>query len=348
MSAPAELGTLEAAIDQVYERLELRMSPLGTRFALLSDAIRRAGSGGKRFRPMLVIRSFGALGGRPEDCPALFPVAAAFELLHTAFLMHDDVIDGDTERRGVPNVSGEFRDRAGRHGADPAGAASLGDAAGILAGDLVLLEAQRLLATADAPAATRERLIDLFDRAVLVSAAGELADVEHAVLDRAPGLEATLTTAHDKTAVYSFSAPLRAGAALAGSDAAVDHALERVGAWLGLAFQLVDDLIGAFGSRAQAGREVGADLAAARATPLVAVARDTGDWPVVSDALAVAHTGPIAVRAAQRALDDSGARTHLQAMIHDNLLLARSEPDLPAALASLVDELATHVEERIP
>ena len=94
----------------------------------------------------------------------------------------------------------------------------------------------------------------------MVSAAGELADVEHAILDGAP--DAILAATHDKTAVYSFCAPLRAGATLAGADDETDAVLRRFGARLGLAYQLVDDLIGAFGTDAQAGKAARAPTSA--------------------------------------------------------------------------------------
>lgn len=338
-------------IDEAFTRLDVRMAHLGDGFAELGAAMRRAAAGGKRFRPVLVVRSFIALGGDPDDCPALLPVAAAFELLHTAFVIHDDVIDDDTMRRGIPNVRGEFRARGEARGVDAAGSAILGDAAAILAGDLLLHEAQRLIAVTEVDAPVRARLLDLLDDAVLVSAAGELADVEHSVLDEGAEVEAVLAATRNKTAVYSFSAPLRAGVALARADERTDAALDVFGARLGLAFQLVDDLIGAFGTPAQAGRASGADIAASKHTSLVALARDSGSWPRVKDALALAHTGPVAVRSAQRALDSSGARARLHDLVIETINDARAgaaRADLPIELVDLLYDLADEVERRIP
>ncbi|WP_243074600.1 polyprenyl synthetase family protein [Microbacterium sp. SS28] len=349
--APAPSAAIDGAIDQAVERIRARALQLGGSFTTLGDAIARAASGGKRLRPLLVAATFEACGGTPTAQPGLYPVAAAFELLHTAFVVHDDVIDHDTMRRGIPNVAGEFRLRAREQGADAAGEALLGDAAAILAGDLLLHEACRLVALADVRPAQREALLALIDDAVFVSAAGELADVEHAVANDLADPDALLAAAHDKTAVYSFTAPLCAGAVLADAPESVLTALRRAGGRLGLAFQLVDDLIGAFGSTAQAGREPGGDLREAKRTPLIGLARDSDSWTHVSDALAVAHTGPIAVRAAQRALDESGARARLLTLIDEALEEARSaaaDPALPTAARSLVDELAQAVSERVP
>jgi len=348
LSSEARVG-IDAAIDAAVSRLQARGGELGDAYAALTDAVGRAAGGGKRFRPALVVASFEAFGAQPRDLPAIYPVAASFELLHTAFVVHDDVIDHDVERRGIPNIGGEFRARGMLRGAGPDAAAGLGDAAAILGGDLLLYEATRLIALADVPADVRAALLGLFDDAVLVSAAGELADVENALGDADPAADSLIAAAHDKTAVYSFAAPLRAGALLAGAPERELDALRVCGGRLGLAYQLVDDLIGAFGTPDQAGRDAGGDLREAKRTPLIALARQSPTWPHVSDALAMARTGPVAVLEAQRVLDESGARERLCRLIGDTLDGARSAAGtLPPAAAALVDEIAERIGERIP
>lgn len=340
---------LDAAIDRAIERLTRRAATLGDAATELTAAIAASAADGKRLRPALVVASFEAFGGDAVSSPALWDVAAAFELLHTAFLIHDDLIDRDVERRGVPNVAGRFRARAEAFGADAHGTAVVADAASVLAGDLLLFEATRMIAVAPLDDEQRAELFAVLDEAVLVSAVGELADAEHAARADYPDAEALLAAAHDKTAVYSFRAPLRAGAILAG---AVSHeALSAAAAELGLAFQLVDDLIGTFGSRRQAGREPGADLRESKRTPLIALARQSASWPQVSSALAMAHTGPIAVRKAQREIEASGARNGLEDLIRLRLRGARTHsaaPELPRAAVVLLATLADAIESRIP
>lgn len=351
MIGPTTRTAIDEAIDSALARLRGRADALGGGFSVLGVAVTRATGGGKRLRPALVAAAFESFGGDPRRAPGLYPVAAAFELLHTAFVVHDDVIDHDTVRRGIPNVAGEFRERATSHGADAAGSALLGDAAAILAGDLLLHEAFRLVALADIDPAVRERVYALLDDAVYVSAAGELADVEHSVTRHSAAPAAILDAAFNKTAVYSFRAPLAAGALLAGADGDALAILENAGGDLGLAFQLVDDLIGAFGSEEQAGRETGGDLRESKQTPLVALARASATWPRVSDALAVAHTGPIAVREAQRMLEESGARDQLRTLITETLARVRftaDDPTLPVAAGDLLRVLARRVEDRVP
>lgn len=345
----ASPGELAAHVDTAVARIRTRMLPFGGSFADLADELHRATTGGKQFRPALVIASADAFGGTDE--PSRWQIAAAFELLHTAFLVHDDLIDNDTMRRGIPNIAGGMRERALARGASIAGAAQVADAAALLAGDLLLHEAQRLIASAECADAIRIRLLDLLDEAMLVSAAGELADVAHAALGETPETEAVLAATHDKTAVYSFAAPLRAGAALAGADAQTDRALATCGSQLGLAYQLVDDLIGTFGSADQAGRDAGADLREEKQTALIALARARPAWPELSRTLAAAPTGPIAVLQAQRALEGTGVREELEHLVRAALDDARAtarEHALPAAAIHLVDALAESVIGRIP
>ena len=307
--ASAVTTRVDEPIDAALERVRLRATALGGGIAALGDAIARAGAGGKRFRPALVIRAFHAFADQTEAPQGLYSVAAAFELLHTAFVVHDDVIDRDTMRRGIPNISGEFRARARGQGAGAADARLLGEAAAILGGDLLLHEAIRQVSLADFEPALRERLLGLFDDAIFVSAAGELADVENAIAPDCAETPALLRAARDKTAVYSFSAPL------------------------------------------QAGRAPGSDLRESKRTPLIALARESNSWPRVRRALARARSGPDAVRNAQRALDDSGARERLRTVIDDTLAEVRAkafDPALPPAASTLITELAARIEGRIP
>ncbi|RRS01289.1 polyprenyl synthetase family protein [Glycomyces terrestris] len=339
------------AVDLALARLVEQGRARDRRSAVLAEAARDAAAGGKRFRPRLVAESNLAFGGRGTADPAVADVAAGFELLHTAFVVHDDVIDGDVERRGRPNTSGRFRADARAAGAAVGRAARYGDAASILVGDVLLFEAVRLIAAADLPAGPRRRLLDLLDDVILLSAAGELADVEYASLPDPPDPEAVLAAARDKTAVYSISAPLQAGAILAGAPEPAVAALGAAGRSLGLAFQLADDLIGAFGTAEQAGRAPGADLREGKHTALIATARHSGSWPEVKAALALAPTGPEGVQAARRALDACGARKRVHALIDEILGAARerwSRAPVPEASKRMLGDLTDVIEERIP
>src|SRR5688500_7540841 len=130
----------DAALRRLLDDGRARAAQVDPHHALLWDALVAATEGGKRFRPALVTSTHEALGGTHPDAAA--EVGAAVELLHTAFVIHDDVIDDDHVRRGRPNVSGTFRTRAQALGATDDGAA-YGLTAAILAGDLALAAAVR-------------------------------------------------------------------------------------------------------------------------------------------------------------------------------------------------------------
>lgn len=190
---------------------------------VLWQSLQQLTAHGKRFRPALLTGVYAALGG--QDHPRAEKVGDAVELLHTAFVIHDDVIDGDTVRRGRPNVTGTFEDRARGSGVHGDRARRYGEAAGILAGDLALAGAVREVALCGTDPTTTARLLDLLEDVLHRSAAGELADVRVSMTGVADVAEA-LAIAEWKTAAYSFQLPLQAGAVLAGAE-------ERVVALLG-------------------------------------------------------------------------------------------------------------------
>ncbi|MGP7960271.1 polyprenyl synthetase family protein [Sanguibacter sp. A247] len=291
MSAPAQVGMLQTAeswtADNLAADLRARASRVpdpGGHLTTLWNALADAAHGGSGVRPALLLATYGALGGTHDRVAR--ELADATELLHTAFLVHDDVIDHDEVRRGRPTVVAEHTARAHGRGASRAAAADAGLAAGILAGDLALVRAVSAVALLDADHATRVALVELLEDIVAESAAGELSDTT-ALPSGTPDLATALTTAERKTAAYTFVWPMRAAALLVGTpDAlALAPALERVGRLVGVAFQLRDDLRGTFGDPETTGKSCLSDLREGRITSLVAVAAGTGAWSAVASVL---------------------------------------------------------------
>lgn len=268
--------TPDAALDALLQQGSVRAEATDPAQARLWSAICEAAEGGKRFRPALLMAAHRALGGDRPGVAA--EVAAAVELLHTAFVIHDDVIDGDEVRRGRLNVSGTYAARAVADGASADDAAGLGRAAGILAGDLALAAAIRAVATCGAETTVVHRLLDLFDSALHTTACGELADVRHSVHPGTASLQDSLTMEEQKTSIYSFVLPLQAGALLAGADEPTIADLGEAGRMLGIGFQLLDDLIGVFGDPAATGKSATNDLRTGKQTPLLVHAARTPEW----------------------------------------------------------------------
>ena len=169
-------ATVDDVLDGFFvERIE-RAAPLGDDYRRLWVAARDAAAGGKRVRPALVLAAHRVV--RRCRHASATRLAAAFELLHTAFLIHDDVIDHDLVRRGDPNVAGSVRARRRLdRGLDGAARHGYGEASAILAGDLLISAAHRLVADLDAPTEDAARCSTSFDECVFLVAAGEHADV---------------------------------------------------------------------------------------------------------------------------------------------------------------------------
>ncbi|GIG20456.1 geranylgeranyl pyrophosphate synthase [Cellulomonas chitinilytica] len=303
----------------------------------LWDAMAGASAGGKRLRPTLLLATYDALGGTRADVAR--HVADAVELLHTAFVMHDDVIDHDLHRRGRPNVSGAFEARGRAAGASAPRAHRYGQAAGILAGDLALVGAARLIATTDTDRGTVARLLALLDETVRVTAGGELGDVRLGLGVDDPSLAEVLTVEEHKTAVYSFSLPMQAGAVLADAPADLLPRLDRLGRLLGIAFQLQDDLLGTFGDEAVTGKSTLSDLREGTVTALVAHARTTAAWPVVALHLGDPDLTAAAADDVRDALTRSGSRQAVEDLVAQHVREARLVARDTGPVAGVVERL---------
>ena len=182
MDLAASAALVEQTLERFFTEAKLRANSVGPAYVDLWEALERATAGGGRSRPKLVLLAYGELGG--TDAATAAGLAASYELLHSALLVHDDVIDRDVVRRGVPNISGSYRNRTLRQGAATAAADHAGACAGILAGDLALTGAYRLLRSIEVPETIHRKLHDVLDDAVFASVGGEIFDVEFSAAPR--------------------------------------------------------------------------------------------------------------------------------------------------------------------
>ncbi|MDN5636103.1 MAG: polyprenyl synthetase family protein, partial [Brevibacterium sp.] len=160
---------------QVLRDGRRRSRAASTQYGQLWESLTRMATGGKLIRPRLLMDAHRGLGGR--DARAAVDAACAMQLLHIALVIHDDVIDNDTIRRGEANISGEFAAEARLRGATSREAHAWGDATALLGGDLMLTLAHSLLARLDVDDAKRRAILDIFDDTLFESAAGEHSDV---------------------------------------------------------------------------------------------------------------------------------------------------------------------------
>ena len=342
----------QAQVDGVLERFfslsKNRASAFGAEYVELWSTLETNTVGGKRFRPRMVFSAYQALGG--TDLEAAAYVGAAFELLHTALIVHDDVIDKDFTRRGIPNISGTYRDRALRAGATGDDADHKGISAAVIAGDLALFNAYRMVDRSGVNYEVRERLLEVMDDALFASAAGELIDVDFSIAAQMPRVDDILTMERLKTAVYSFECPLQAGAILAGASDEVVSTLADFGREIGIAYQIVDDLLGVFGQESETGKTTIGDLREGKRTVLISYATSTGEWPLIEKLVGKVDLTEDEAQAVREVLISSGARSFAQglARYYANRALARlAEPHIPEALRLELHPVADAVLQRV-
>ncbi|MFO0871991.1 MAG: farnesyl diphosphate synthase [Pirellulales bacterium] len=216
--------------------------------ATLGQAIRHSLlAPGKRLRPLLVLMAAEACGCARERA---LPAACAVEMVHTYSLIHDDLpaMDDDDLRRGLPTCHAVY-----------------GEAVAILAGDALLAQAFEVVAGEGGPGELAARGCLELARAAGPSAlvGGQVDDL---AAETAGGGPDDLERIHRRKTGAMFLVSLRLGALAAGADAAQLAALDRYGRALGLAFQIVDDLLDVKGDAATVGKRVGKDSARGKLT----------------------------------------------------------------------------------
>ncbi|MEU5365899.1 polyprenyl synthetase family protein [Streptomyces sp. NPDC005925] len=302
--------------------------------------------GGKRLRTAFTHCGWRAAGGSGDNT-AVLRTGAALELLQACALVHDDVMDGSVQRRGAPAMHVQLARRhraAGMHGS----AESFGTSAAILAGDLALAWADDVLTEAALGTPHGRRLHEEWRAMRTEMVAGQYRDL-HAQAARSSGVDEALAIATLKSALYTVARPLALGASLAGADDHVLNALRAAGRCAGLAFQLRDDLLGAFGDPALTGKPAGDDLRSRKLTYLLAVALQLAG--AADDHRAVATLTPDAdpksenaVRQVRAALERTGAQDLVQARIAELTDMSLEHFEHTGAHPAVRHEFATLVQ----
>jgi geranylgeranyl diphosphate synthase, type II len=339
---------VDGVLDRFFSLAKNRAAAFGPEYVRLWEELQSSAAGGKRFRPRMVFCAYQSLGG--TDLEAAAYVGAAFELLHTALIVHDDVIDHDFVRRGIPNVSGSYRDEALANGATEKAAEHKGISAAVIAGDLALFNAYRLIDRSGVSDVTRDRLVEVMDDALFASAAGELIDVDFSHLTDMPRVDDILTMERLKTAVYSFECPLQAGAILAGASEEIVTTLADFGREIGVAYQIVDDLLGVFGRESETGKTTIGDLREGKRTVLISYATTTKEWAEIEPLIGKDDLSEVEADRVRTLLVDTGARAFAEglARYYANRALSRlSEAHIPVALRDELLPLADSVLGRV-
>lgn len=224
---------IDAAVTNLFEGIQFPSEPDGL-YEPLRYMIR---IGGKRIRPRLCLTAFSLFGEKLSD--EILEPAAALEVFHTFTLIHDDIMDCSPLRRGMPTVWKKWNN----------------DTA-ILSGDVMLIDAYRRMGKA--PLAVADRVMDLFSRTAAQVCEGQQYDMEFENVPEVPmsGYEMMIGL---KTAVL-LACSAEIGAIIGGASDEECKALYRYGYELGMAFQVADDYLDAFGDSQVFGKPIGGDI----------------------------------------------------------------------------------------
>jgi len=302
--------------------LESIRNPIAADLARVDDVIRRrldshvvlirtvaeyiVAAGGKRLRPALVLLAANAFRA---DAPSRHELAAVIEFIHTATLLHDDVVDESSLRRGRKTANAEF-----------------GNAASVLVGDFLYSRAFQMIVEAGSL-----RIMQVLADATNVIAEGEVLQLLN-VHDADTDEENYLRVIRYKTAKL-FEAATQVGAILGGADADAERALAEYGAHLGTAFQLIDDVLDYSGDLQETGKNLGDDLAEGKPTlPLIRVMREGTEAERRLVRHAVEHGGKADLEGVVAAIHRVGALDYARRRAREEAAAATARLDgLPAS-----------------
>jgi len=233
--------------------------------SLWKELYRLMSAGGKRMRSQMTIMVYEAFGG--TNVENILPIAAAQELLHLSMLIHDDIIDRDTTRYGVDNITGTYEKLYANQVLNNDDLRHYAQSVALLAGDLLISATYQLIGSTPISARKILAVQRLFGKSIFEVAGGELLDTESVF--RPIGEIDAKTIAYYKTASYTFIGPLMTGALLANAPINDQLQLSLFAEYLGIAYQIKDDLIGVFGDEKNTGKSSTSDLREGKKTFLI-------------------------------------------------------------------------------
>ncbi len=313
-AAPQSLLDVASRVDK---RLEALLAVERERWAKvdadlvppIDEIARLVLAGGKRLRPAFCFWGFVGAGGDPTD-ELVIDAGAALELLHAFALFHDDVMDGSLTRRGEPTTNAKFE---ARHGVEKLAGESrrFGDGVAILVGDLAYVYSDQLMRNASPQTWT------IWNELRIELNFGQYLDMLGSAMNERRREKAERICRY-KSGKYTIERPLHLGALLAAPTRNdLIPVLSTYGLPLGDAFQMRDDVLGAFGDTAITGKPVGDDLREGKPTPLMAIATARANAAQLKELQLVGNQdlSPEQIARVQEVIRETGALDELEAVI---------------------------------
>ena len=348
-AAPSSLSHIARRVDA---RLQLLLDTERTRWSAfdpdlaqpIDEIARLVLAGGKRLRPAFCHWGFVGAGGNPDD-QRVIDAGAAFELMHAFALFHDDVMDGSATRRGEPTthvVMSQLHEKHSWVGESR----RFGEGAAILVGDLAFVYADQLLLGAPQP------VWSIWNELRVELNFGQYLDMLGSANSERRLVKAERICRY-KSGKYTIERPLHLGAVLAAPEKAEQllPALSAYGLPLGDAFQMRDDVMGAFGETSVTGKPVGDDLREGKPTPLMAMATARSNAAQLGVLQLVGNTvlNDAQVADVQAVIRETGALDQLEQLITsltDEAIVAIGKAPLSQEARNELIELAAFVSWR--
>ncbi|TXT51148.1 MAG: geranylgeranyl diphosphate synthase type I [Spirochaetes bacterium] len=258
---------LKDALWDYFPKAFLLSASIDVEKSYIFSSLKGYASNGKMLRGILSRLGFDLFSQSVEEVFSKDQIhlALALELFQAGLLVHDDIMDDDEVRRGQPTIHKQFEAREREIHGNASLSQKTGVSLGICAGDICYFLAWQLLGKISV---AKSSLFALFSQELVDVCLAQMADIRIGAHGRFPTLEEILTVYTYKTARYTITLPLCAGAILAGRSDAIPF-LEDIGGNLGLLFQLQDDMLGIFGDEASLGKPIGSDIREGKKTPLM-------------------------------------------------------------------------------
>lgn len=243
---------------------------------LVAEALGHAQSiimaGGKRLRSAFMYYGYLGAGGMEEE--KILETSISVELIHSFLLVHDDIIDRDDVRHGVPTLHRRYAD-FGRRFFPDRDVEHFGTAIALVMGDMLYSFGNDIIFRSDFPKERIFAALSCLQNIVSFTVVGQARDI-YMEYKRDASEEEILAMYRNKTAKYTVEGPLHMGALLAGAPPELLVALSAYAVPLGIAFQIQDDILGVFGSAERIGKPIGSDIKEGKLTLLVARALKNG------------------------------------------------------------------------
>jgi geranylgeranyl diphosphate synthase type I len=317
---------VDTRLERVFDAKIKRAGELDAEYKkLLIETKKQVLRGGKRLRPALAVLGYKIAGGKKVE--TMLDAAVALEIFHNYLLIHDDFMDRDERRHGGLNITGVYKKRLNTK-VPITDVQHVADSHAILAGDICCGMSYEAISMADFSSERKLAAVDRLNQAVFEVAAGQQLDII-ASFTKNVSMRHILKINYYKTAGYSVIMPLQFGAILAGNGTKLHPFMELYGEGVGIGYQLVDDVIGMFGTEKVIGKPIISDLREGKQTLLyfygMALSNDT-QKVTLQKAFRNPQADMATLRLVRGILGDNGAKAK-------TLLLAKSKAEDAVAIA---------------